>query len=96
MKKLADDPELDFCIVAVLANKQDIPGALSGSELAKRFDLANTLKGRSYEVFETSAATHVGMDKTLRWLDTTFQGDPIARQRAQWRARRAKEARDNP
>ena len=55
------------CCVLVLANKQDLSGALSPTEVTKQMDMGN-LKGRDWLVQGTSATTGQGLKEGLDWM----------------------------
>ena len=63
-------------ILAVLANKQDIDGAMSVAEVAviMQHNLGyELLKNRTIEIFGTSAITGEGLDKVMDWISITLQ-----------------------
>ena len=66
MKMLAEE-ELKDCAVLVLANKQDLNGALSPGEVTEKLGMGQ-LKGRNWLVQGTSAATGQGIKEGLDWM----------------------------
>jgi len=58
----------------ILANKQDLPNALSGKEVAKRIGVDDQLKGRKWKVFECVATTGEGLYEGLDWLSDVLNG----------------------
>ena len=66
MKMLAEE-ELKDCAVLVLANKQDLNGALSPNEVTEKLGMGQ-LKGRNWLVQGTSAATGQGIKEGLDWM----------------------------
>ena len=71
LKKLLAEEELKNCPVLVLANKQDLNGALVPGEVTKRLGL-EVLNGRTWLVQGTSATTGQGLKKGLDWMVSTF------------------------
>ena len=67
LKKMLVEEELKDCCVLVMANKQDLNGALSPTEVTKELEMEN-LKGRSWLVQGTSATTGQGLKEGLDWL----------------------------
>ena len=61
LKKLLAEEELKNCPVLVLANKQDLNGALAPDEVGD-------LKGRTWLVQGTSATTGQGLKEGLDWM----------------------------
>jgi ADP-ribosylation factor-like protein 1 len=51
----------------VFANKQDIEGAMTASEVANALGLPS-LKNRKYQIFKTSATKGTGLDEAMEWL----------------------------
>ena len=71
LKKLLAEEKLKNCPVLVLANKQDLNGALVPGEVTKRLGL-EVLNGRTWLVQGTSATTGQGLKKGLDWMVSTF------------------------
>jgi len=67
---LAED-ELRDAILLVLANKQDLPSALSVAELTERLQL-NTIRNRKWYIQATCATTGDGLYEGLDWLSITL------------------------
>ena len=63
------DPETP---VLLIANKQDLPGALSEAEVSEKLQLAK-LKGRAWAIYKASAVKGEGLEPGLDWLVTTIQ-----------------------
>ena len=55
------------CAVLVLANKQDLNGALSPGEVTEKLGMGQ-LKGRNWLVQGTSATTGQGIKEGLDWM----------------------------
>merc|ERR1711957_253729 len=66
LKKMLAEDELKDCVVLVMANKQDLSGALSPNEVTKKLGLDN-LK-RAWLVQGTSATTGQGLKEGLDWM----------------------------
>ena len=67
LKKMLAEEELKDCAVLVMANKQDLNGALSPNDIADKMGMEQ-LKGRSWFVQGTSAVTGQGLKEGLDWL----------------------------
>jgi len=50
----------------VFANKQDIEGAMTVSEVANSLGLTN-IKTNKYQIFKTSAIKGTGLDEAMEW-----------------------------
>ena len=68
LKKMLAEEELRDCAVLVMANKQDLNGALSPNDIADKMGMEQ-LKGRSWFVQGTSAVTGQGLKEGLDWLN---------------------------
>ena len=67
LKKMLAEEELKDCAVLVMANKQDLNGALAPGEVTKRLGMGD-LKGRTWLVQGTSATTGQGLKEGLDWM----------------------------
>ena len=67
LKKLLAEEELKECCVLVMANKQDLNGALSTDEVTKALGM-ESLTGRTWFVQGTSAKTGLGLEEGLNWM----------------------------
>ena len=67
LKKMLAEEELKDCAVLVLANKQDLNGALSPGEVTEKLGMGS-LKGRTWLVQGTSATTGQGLKEGLDWM----------------------------
>ena len=67
LKKMLDEDELKDCIVLVMANKQDLNGALSPNDVSNKMGMEQ-LKGRQWRVQGTSATTGQGLKEGLDWM----------------------------
>ncbi|KAL8584880.1 Arf GTPase arl1 [Nucella lapillus] len=64
---MLEEEELKKAILAVFANKQDIEGAMTVTQVAEALGLTS-LKDRRYQIFKTSAIKGVGLDEAMKWL----------------------------
>ena len=64
---MLEEEELKNAILVVLANKQDIEGAMSVAEVHQSLGL-EALKTRTFQIFKTSALKGEGMDQAMEWL----------------------------
>lgn len=60
------EEELKKVILVVLANKQDMAGAMSVSEMHAALGL-DALKDRTFQIFKTSALKGDGLDEAMEW-----------------------------
>ena len=68
----SQEEELENAILLVLANKQDIEGCMSLSEVHQSLGL-DTLRNRTFQIFKTSAMKGEGLDEAMDWLSNTLQ-----------------------
>lgn len=59
------------CVLLVLANKQDLPNAMSTQEITENLGL-NTLKDRPWHIQATCATSGDGLYEGLEWLKDTL------------------------
>ncbi|CAG0914629.1 unnamed protein product [Notodromas monacha] len=64
---MLEEEELKNAILVVLANKQDIEGALSVAEVHSALGL-DALKTRTFQIFKTSALKGDGLNQAMEWL----------------------------
>merc|ERR1712210_397653 len=67
MVSMLEEEELKKAILLVFANKQDMEGAMSPTEVAKELGLA-ALRERKWQIFKTSAVKGTGLDEAMEWL----------------------------
>ena len=67
LKKMLAEEELKDCVVLVMANKQDLSGAMSPNEVTDKLGMSQ-LKGRQWLVQGTSATTGQGLKEGLDWM----------------------------
>ena len=61
------EEELKDCVVLVMANKQDLNGALNPNDVTAKMGMGQ-LKGRQWLVQGTSATTGQGLKEGLDWM----------------------------
>lgn len=71
LKKMLAEEELKDAAVLVMANKQDLNGAMSPNEVTEKLGL-QSLKGRQWLVQGTSATTGQGLKEGLDWMAKTL------------------------
>lgn len=64
---MLEEDELKKAILVVFANKQDMEGAMSASEVSNALGLS-ALKSRTWSIFKTSATKGEGLDEAMEWL----------------------------
>ena len=67
LKKLLAEEELKDCVVLVMANKQDLNGALPPNEITEKMGMEQ-LKGVTWFVQGSSAINGQGIKEALDWL----------------------------
>ncbi|KAJ1534640.1 Arf GTPase arl1, partial [Cladochytrium tenue] len=70
---MLEEEELKGAALLVLANKQDIDGAMSEAEVSEALALTN-LKNRQWTIFKCSALKGEGLTESLDWLVTAVGG----------------------
>lgn len=65
------EDELKGAVLVVLANKQDMEGALSVAEVHQALGL-DALKNRTFQIFKTSATKGEGLDQAMDWLSNAL------------------------
>jgi len=69
---MLEEDELKDAILVVLANKQDIEGAMSVTEVHGALGL-DKLKNRTFQIFKASATKGEGLDESMDWLSNSLQ-----------------------
>jgi ADP-ribosylation factor-like protein 1 len=59
--------ELTGVPLLVLANKQDLPGAIGEAEVSQALGL-QAIRDRQWQIFKSSVVTNVGVAEGLDWL----------------------------
>lgn len=60
------EDELKKSVLCVFANKQDIEGSMTVTEVANALGLS-AIKNRRYQIFKTSAIKGEGLDEAMEW-----------------------------
>jgi len=68
---MLEEEELKKAVLVVFANKQDIEGAMTVTEVANALGLP-ALKNRKYQIFKTSAIKGDGLDEAMEWMSNTL------------------------
>ena len=69
---MLEDEELKNAVLCVFANKQDLQGCMTVSEVANALGLT-ALKNRKYQIFKTSAINGTGLTEGMDWLANSLQ-----------------------
>ena len=69
---MLEEDELKNAVLCVFANKQDLEGCMSVSEVANALGLTS-LKNRKYQIFKTSAIKGTGLNEAMDWLANCLQ-----------------------
>jgi Arf/Sar family protein len=70
LQRVINDKELANCLLIVLANKQDIPGAIKPKQLIEKFQL-NELSGQhTWSVMPTVAIDGTGLIESFNWISS--------------------------
>ena len=81
LDELLDDvvkaDELTGIPILVLANKQDLAGAMSRDEIVGDLMTKSGLTGRKWEVFPVSGLKGEGLREGLDWLTSVLAGEPV-------------------
>ncbi|CAG0900296.1 unnamed protein product [Darwinula stevensoni] len=64
---MLEEEELRGAVLVVLANKQDLSGAMSVAEVHQALGL-DALRARTFQIFKTSATKGEGLDTAMEWL----------------------------
>lgn len=67
LHKMMTDENLKGALLLVYANKQDLPGAMTPSQVSEDLNLTS-LKDRDWQIFGASALTGAGLFEGLDWL----------------------------
>lgn len=68
MRMLAEDELRDSCLL-IFANKQDLPNAMSPSEIVEKLDLSCLGPDRKWQVQAACAVTGEGLHEGFKWLE---------------------------
>ncbi|PQE07857.1 ADP-ribosylation factor 6 protein [Rutstroemia sp. NJR-2017a BVV2] len=75
LHRIINDREMQDALLLVFANKKDIAGCLTPTEVTTELKL-NELKGRTWFVVPSCATTGEGLMEGLAWLSKTIEGRP--------------------
>lgn len=67
LQKLLREDELRDAVVLVLANKQDLPNAMTVADITEKLGL-NSLRNRQWYIISTCATSGDGLFDGLDWL----------------------------
>ncbi len=67
LQSILADPEMRDCVVLILANKQDLPRALSPADISSKLGLRSITKHRWY-IQPTCGCTGEGLFEGLDWI----------------------------
>eukprot|EP00127_Corallochytrium_limacisporum_P006077 Clim_evm26s218 gene=Clim_evmTU26s218 len=65
--QMLQEDELKDALLLVLANKQDMEGAMTPAEVSEALGLS-LLKNRTWQIFKTSAIKGQGLNEAMEWL----------------------------
>lgn len=68
--RIVTDKELTNCLLVVLANKQDVDGAVKPKDLIERFQLKKLTGEHTWSVIPTIAIDGTGLVETLNWISS--------------------------
>jgi len=68
LKDITENQLLNDVPMLILANKNDLPGALSTTEIAHQLDLNTLLGSRKWSIESASVKTGAGVHEGLEWL----------------------------
>ena len=69
---MLEEEELKNAVLCVFANKQDLSGCMTVTEVANGLGLTS-LKNRKYQIFQTSATKGTGLNEAMDWLANSLQ-----------------------
>ena len=72
LHKLMDEGELRDSILLIFANKQDLPNAMSPSELSDKLELGS-LKQKTWNIQKACASNGDGLYEGLEWLSRNLK-----------------------
>ena len=75
LHRIASDENLERAPILVWANKQDVRGSMSSSEISDALNLSS-FRDRTWQIFGCSALTGKGITAGLDWLATTLSSKP--------------------
>ena len=73
LKGMLAEEELKGVPICIMANKQDVPGALPPEEVAEGLGMTG-IKDRPWAIFKCSAVKNEGVSEGLDWIATSIMG----------------------
>ncbi len=70
---MLQEEELKGVPVLILANKQDLPGAMNEQEIYSGLGLSN-IKNRQWSLYKISAMQGTGLEEAFEWLTGVLKG----------------------
>ena len=70
LMRVISDKELANCLLIVLANKQDMSGAIKPKELIEKFELNKLSGNHTWSVIPTVAIDGTGLVETWNWISS--------------------------
>jgi len=77
LQKILKEDELKDVVLLVFANKQDLPGAMSVSEMTEKLGL-HSVGARKWYIQSTCATSGDGLDEGLEWLAGNLKPDLLS------------------
>lgn len=71
---IMQEDDLKDVPIAILANKQDLDGALTDIQISEMMGLSD-IKNRQWAIFKTIAKTGKGLDDAFKWLTGILKSD---------------------
>ncbi|KAJ1650935.1 ADP-ribosylation factor, Arf Arf6 [Dispira simplex] len=75
LHRIISDREMKDCLLLVFANKQDLPGAMSPTEVTEKLGL-NRMRERTWFVNPSCATSGEGLFEGLTWLSNNIKAPP--------------------
>lgn len=64
---------LDSCPIAIVANKQDVDGAMCAGTLTEKLTEKSLLTGRNWRVFPAIGQTREGLSLMMTWVEKNLK-----------------------
>jgi ADP-ribosylation factor protein 1 len=78
LQRMLQEDELQDCVLLVFANKQDLPNAMSSSEVADKLGL-HQLRTQTWNIQACAACLGDGLHEGLEWLSDTLKKGKAAK-----------------
>ena len=69
LKTMLLEDTLDSCPIAIVANKQDVSGALCAADLTEKLTQSAVLYNRKWRMFPASAINREGLSLMMTWVE---------------------------